>query len=431
MTRSDAATLLDELLGTTVASRAETEGDVPEVDPQVGRRARVARRRAGLDAATVAAAIGLTPDKFSKLENGRRRVAPRELPALARALSVSVASLMGAPEAPHSALALAHRVAASADRETATSQARDRAVALLEAEDRLARTTSLPERQLSPAGAAVGQHANQQYTATPRTRPEAIRQGRALADEVRKQLELGVAEIGDLPALIEMNFAADVALSPLGEGSDGLCAREGEAVLLVVNTDFPMGRTRFTLAHELGHHLLSDARGVIEENQGDMNAKSYSERRVNSFAAHLLLPTKAVLTTLAWLSATEADISSLTARGRRAIGYLMVHYGVSLPCTLGQLVDAGYLTTARKDELIAELDPEVLVRSAAPLISERPSPHEKLRERRPPARLASVVIEAARKGAVGMNTVAAVLDRPDDERLFDEVMFGALELAAV
>jgi hypothetical protein len=39
--------------------------------------------------------------------------------------------------------------------------------------------------------------------------------------------------------------------------------------------------------------------------------------------------------------------------------------------------------------------------------------------------LATVVREAARAGAVGMNTVAVVLGRVDDDELFDEVMYGA------
>jgi len=432
MTNNEGAAHVAQLLGLSPLQDGEPAGAgaVPELDAQVGRRARAARRRAGLDGVTVATAVGLSPDKLSKIETGKRRVAPRELPALARALSVSMASLLGTADTSRRALALAHRVAAGSG-DGATSGARARAVELLEAEDRLSRQTELPARQLSPAGAAVAQLVNQQYPAMPRTKAEAARHGRSLAEEVRKHLELGVAEIGDLPALIEMHFAADVALSPLGEGADGLCAHDGDAALLVVNTDYPLGRTRFTLAHELGHHLLNDARDVIEESQSQMYAGTFIERRVNSFAAHLLLPVKAVSTTMAWLGATANDIADTTARGQVAIGYLMVHHGVSMPCALGQLVDAGYLTVPRKNELVSELQAASLVRAAARLITDRPGPEKTLREQRPPARLATVVLEAARSGAVGMNTVAVVLGRDDDAQLFDEVMFGVPALAGV
>jgi transcriptional regulator with XRE-family HTH domain len=424
MAQAGNAAQVAELLGLSPSSAADESAAVPALDVQVGKRVREARRRSGLDAAAVAEAVGLSRDKLSKIEHGKRRVAPRELPALARALSVSMASLLGTADAGRPALALAHRVAVGADA-GATSGARARAIELLEAEDRLARRTELPDRQLSPAGAAIAKLVSQQYPAMPRTKAEASRQGRALAEDVRKHLELGTAEIGDLPALVEMHFAADVALSPLGEGSDGLCAHAGDAALLVVNTDYPLGRTRFTLAHELGHHLLNDARDVIEESQGDMYAGTFIERRVNSFAAHLLLPVNAVKPTMAWLGATADDIAGATARGHVAVGYLMVRYGVSMPCALGQLIEAGYLKVSRKTELASELVAGALVRAAEPLIADRPGPEKTLREQRPPARLATVVREAARAGAVGMNTVAVVLGRVDDDELFDEVMYGA------
>jgi transcriptional regulator with XRE-family HTH domain len=426
MASNDSNAQVAQLLGLSPLPAAEAAGpgSVPELDAQVGRRVRAARRKAGMNAATVAAMVGLSADKLSKIETGKRRVSPRELPALARALSVSMMFLLGAADTSRPALALAHRVADGAGG-GATSGARARAVELLEAEDRLSRRALLPPRQLSPAGAAITQLVSTQYVGTPRTKAEARRQGRALAEEVRRVLELGVAEISDLPAVIEMHFAADVALSPLGAGSDGLCAHDGDAALLVVNTDYPLGRTRFTLAHELGHHLLHDAREVIEESQGDMNVGTFLERRVNSFAAHLLLPVKAVTATMAWLGATADDIASATARGQVAVGYMMVRYGVSMPCVLGQLMDAGCVKLTRKSELAKELHAADLVRAAGPLVGDQPGPEKTLRARRPPARLATVVLDAARAGAVGMNTVAIVLGRADDAQLFDEVMYGA------
>ena len=96
-----------------------------------------------------------------------------------------------------------------------------------------------------------------------------------------------------------------------------------------------------------------------------MNAGTFLERRVNSFAAHQLLPVKAVTATMAWLGATADDIADATARGQVAIGYLMVRYGVSMPCALGQLMDAGFVKLPRKAELTAELHAGALVGEAA------------------------------------------------------------------
>ncbi len=416
---ADVAALLGlEPLAQSTASGSE---EVPEFDALVGRRVRAARRRSGLDAAALAEQVGLTRDKLSKIENGRRRVAPRELPALAHALHLPLSALLGASDTSRPALALAHRVAATAP-ESATSGPRARAIEILQAESRLSKHIELPPRQVSPGGAAIERLVATSFAATPRTAPEAQRQGRLLAEEVRRILEFGIAEIGDLPALVEMHFAADVALSPLGEGSDGLCAHDGAAALLVVNTDYPTGRTRFTLAHELGHHLLRDPRDVIEEQFGDMFATSYTERRVNAFAGHLLLPIKAVTTTLAWLGCSRDDLCAANARGRAALGYLMLRYGVSLPCALSQIVEAGLLTVTAKTDLADKLRAGALVRAARHLISECPGPEKTTHEQRPPARLVSAALEAARAGYIGMNTVAVLLGRVDDDALFDEVM---------
>jgi transcriptional regulator with XRE-family HTH domain len=401
------------LLGLEPLEQSTSGGNeqVPELDALVGRRVRTARLRSGLDAAALAEQVGLTRDKLSKIENGRRRVAPRELPALAHALHLPLSALLGDSDTTRPALALAHRLAATAP-ESVTSGARARAIEILQAEGRLGKHSELPPRQVSPGGAAIQRLVATSFATTPRTAPEAQRQGRVLAEEVRRNLEFGIAEIGDLPALVEMHFAADVALSPLGEGgSDGLCAHDGEAALLVVNTDYPTGRTRFTLAHELGHHLLRDPRDVIEEQLGDM------------FAGHLLLPLKAVITTLAWLGCDRDDLVAANPRGRVALGYLMLRYGVSLPCALSQIVEAGFLTVRAKTDLADKLRAGELVRAARRLISECPGPEKTTREQRPPARLVAAALEAVRAGYIGMNTVAVLLGRADDDALFDEVMY--------
>lgn len=395
----------------------------PTLDAEVGRRVRDARRRAGLDAKDFAEQVGLSRDKISKIEHGHRRVSPRELPAIARALHVSIQSLLGSAGAERPTLALAHRVATTAPRRD-TSGARKRAIEVLEAEARLERNAGLAASRLSPGGAAIEQLVATQFADVPRTRAEAQRQGRHLAEEVRRALELGIAEIGDLPALAEMHFAVDVALSPLGDSSDGLCAHDGHQALLVANTDYTLGHVRFTLAHELGHHLLRDPREIIEEQTSDMFGASYRERRVNAFAGHLLLPIKAITTTLAWLDCADSDIETANARGRTALGYLMTRYGVSLQCTLSQVAAAGVVPVSAVSALKDRLPAGALVRAAGHLISERPEPVMIIRDHRPPIRLVNAALDAARAGHVGLHTVAVLLGRKDDDALFDEVMLA-------
>lgn len=402
------------------AVRPETA--VPtDLSVAVGRRVREARRRAGLQATALAERVGLTRDKLSKIENGQRRVSARELPTLATALRVSTQWLVGGVDPSPATLSFAHRVAASG----ADTRARQRAVQVLEAEARLQRHVELPPRQRSRAGDEVTNLVATEFAHAPRTTSEAQRQGQLLARRVRDALDLGAtAEIGDLPSLIEMNFAADVTLSPLGEGSDGLCAHHGDQALLVANTDFTVGHVRFTLAHELGHHLLRDPREVIDEQASDMFTSSFRERRVSAFAAHLLLPVAAVNGALAWLGCTAADITGATVRGRLTLGYLMTRYGVSLQCTLSQVAAAGVISPSSVSDLKSRLRATTLVAAAGHLFTDRAAPTAVTGDRRPPARLVGPVLDAARAGHVGLHTVAALLERDSDDSLFDEVMIG-------
>ena len=90
---------------------------------ELGHRVKAARVKAGLPATEVAQVVGLTKDKLSKIESGRRRVAPVEMPALASALGVSVAYLRGVEYQVPRTLALAHRVMNAAEAGDSTARA--------------------------------------------------------------------------------------------------------------------------------------------------------------------------------------------------------------------------------------------------------------------------------------------------------------------
>src|SRR5665811_682634 len=94
-------------------------------------------------------------------------------------------------------------------------------------------------------------------------RDRARRQGRDLAELTRREIDLGTDAIADLAAVIELHFGVDVALSPMGTEADGLCVHSGPAALILASSDYPDGHLRFTLAHELGHHLLGDTRESV------------------------------------------------------------------------------------------------------------------------------------------------------------------------
>ncbi len=67
----------------------------------------------------------------------------------------------------------------------------------------------------------------------------------------------------------------------------------GANVGILYNQNHSQVRQRFTVAHELGHLILSDGQkmGVMEEIV-DLKTKSRAEVEANNFAAELLMPSK-------------------------------------------------------------------------------------------------------------------------------------------
>ncbi len=59
--------------------------------------------------------------------------------------------------------------------------------------------------------------------------------------------------------------------------------RAGAAKIVAYNPDRPHGRIRFSLMHELGHHVL-----------GHTGASDQNEKEANAFASHILVPRMAI-----------------------------------------------------------------------------------------------------------------------------------------
>jgi len=430
--RGDAALALMGLVvteGHPATGRIAVEGDTSRGNLEVsGRRVAAARTKSRMTGAQLGAQVGLGRDQISKIERGQRRLAPREVPAFAAALGVTVRYLLGAEETPRvsRALRLGQRVGAdAADGSSEVPATQRRALELLNVEEVLASQLDLPQPRLSAPGAQVRHFAYTELRWRPRNKAEAQRQGRRLAEEVRAALDLGSAEIRDLAAVIETHFAADVALSPLGNDVDGLCAHTVERALLVASSDFPDGHVRFTLAHELGHHLLGDPREVITEDTGDMYADDILERRVNSFSAHLLMPEEGVREALAWLNVAPDEIRAGSLTAQHALGVLMRRFGVSLQALLFQLADLRVIGFDDAMKLKAELRVGAVtdhVSRAAGIPNLFAPPTDAIEGTvRPPQRLLDSALAAARAGTVGIGTVAVLLERPDDDDLFDAV----------
>ena len=383
---------------------------------QVGARVAAARKSWGLTGSELGEMVGLRKDQISKIESGRRRLDISELPLVAAALGVTVRSLLGQADRP--ALAIAARLAVDAGVD-AVRAVRRRARQLFEIDDLLTQVTGMPPAQASPQGLKLIEKVRDRFGSRPKSKAEAQRQGRELAELTRRELDLGGDALGDIAGLIEQHFAVDVALSTLGPDVDGMCVHSGEAALILANTDWPDGRVRFTLAHELGHHLVGDPREVIEEAEIDMFADTAGEWRASAFAGHLLMPERGVRSVLAWLGEDPGAVSE------RAVIALMEHFGVSMAALVYQLNILGLLSYDHGQELrnrgvtyLVERHRDVAPSGAATKVGHI---------RRAPERLTRRALAAAREQRLGLSVLASLLERDDDDRLWRDVMADHLQ----
>ena len=83
-----------------------------------------------------------------------------------------------------------------------------------------------------------------------------------------------------------------LGLSSLTERTDGFCAVTDHFTYIFYNSVLPVGRQRFTVAHEIGHLALGHVgQGRVTTINREPNPKdSQEETQANQFAARLLAP---------------------------------------------------------------------------------------------------------------------------------------------
>lgn len=129
--------------------------------------------------------------------------------------------------------------------------------------------------------------------------------------------------VEDLLQLVEAD-GLPVVIDDFGEAVDGAYVPAGPTAFL--NGERPLVRQRFTLAHELGHHVLRHGRSV--DAPGYVHAtQDLAEVCANAFAAELLISRSAAH---AWpAAATLEDVVTMAA-----------HFGVSAAAALIRLQTA-------------------------------------------------------------------------------------------
>ena len=277
---------------------AETQNEWRDL----GSRLADARKVARLSQAEVAAAVGLDRTAITRIENGERKLDSLEL--------VRIAALLRRPLEWFLAPQLPAVVSRRRSREPVDESQSD---ALL---DSVARDVKLLfDIGLLDAPAPV------------KTRViDSVESAEAAAKDLRRHLALAPGPVWDLVAVAERAGLFGFCFPLPDERLDGSFLRLDGSGVAVVNGAAKTGRRRFTLVHELGHHVFADdfsAEWIVGSGSEDR------ERLINAFVIHFLMPRESVA--FRWQELGGA------ADPRQAAIVLGAEFGVSWTAVLGHL----------------------------------------------------------------------------------------------
>ena len=155
----------------------------------------------------------------------------------------------------------------------------------------------------------------------------------AAAHAARAVLGAPVDEpLADVLALVEEGHGVPVGVLALDAGVAGAYLRRPRGALILLNGTDAAARLRFTLAHELGHHVLEHEQSVDTHAELSRPVRRM-EIEANGFAAELLAPVPAVR---AWLAAYASPVVGLVE-----VVELAARFGISAPAALYRLQAAG------------------------------------------------------------------------------------------
>ncbi|HEX5929634.1 MAG TPA: XRE family transcriptional regulator [Solirubrobacterales bacterium] len=347
----------------------------------LGARILRARESAKLSQGELADLVGLTQSAISRIESGERSVESLELARLAKALAVSVLDLL--EERP-----LMEELLIAARSEATESAGLDRAL------NRVVDLVRL-EQLVREADQGPAQFCQAES-------PEAggpIAEGEYLARLMRERWCLDDDPMpNNFESLIEDLSGLSIALEPLSEQVAGLYACVDETAIALVDSSVPLGRQRFTVAHELCHFLLRDTDRLIVDER--LTGKSNAERRANAFAAHFLMPAKSVRR---YLREREPD--------EEVIIELVHTFGVSLQALLWHLFNLDLLSRSRMRRIQDIGLKSLSIRYGYGDVWQRSDAERGLR--RPPRHLRERVTSAYDRGAIGLEPLADLLGRSD------------------
>jgi Zn-dependent peptidase ImmA (M78 family)/DNA-binding XRE family transcriptional regulator len=291
---------------------------------ELGQRIAEARRVAGLSQEQLGQPLGLDRSAISRIESGGRHVDTLELSRLAANLERPIEWFVGPRPA-----TVVSRKAALEKRDTTRGD--------LVLDDLVAEVGMLLE--LGFLEGVAGRRPARQGPFRGIDDAERLARGaRAAAGHVGGPV-VDVIELAERLGLLV--FVLDVK----GAGFDGSFVALPNVGVALVPGDLPPGKRRFTIAHELGHHLLEDEYDIFVDDSGGRQRR---ESLVDALAAGLLMPGEAVRQRFGELVGAGLD-------RRAAALHLGREYSVSWTALCGRLVSLGLVDRAGHRRLAADV----------------------------------------------------------------------------
>lgn len=225
----------------------------------LGGRIKIARKASGLSMRALAERIGSSAMAISKYEKGQMNPSSEALIRLANALSVKVEFFFR--PAPEAILIKQYRKHASLLKkniDAITAQVQDWI-------ERYNETESFIDYQ---------ENSFKWFEAFKFQNLEEIE---GISDALRRTWELGVDPIDNLTDILE-NKGVKIHQLDCNQKFSGCTFMQNSAPIIVVNSNHPGDRQRFSIAHELGHIVLRN------------KEESLIEKAANRFAGSFLLP---------------------------------------------------------------------------------------------------------------------------------------------
>lgn len=257
--------------------------DMSVTREELGRRIRLARESCGLTQEQLGAATELSRLAISQIEVGSRSVSSIELDRISYVVGKDIRSFLSDTADDDALVALFRKNTQLAEH--------DQLLSALQGCVALGREAANLERLLG----VDRLHAGTRYELpTPKSKWEAIQQGKRVATEERNRLRLPAGPLHDLAnELDKQGVRVGAVKLPSNICGITLCDRT-LGVFVVINEDDPALRRRFSLAHEYGHVVMDQNRsGGISRLDDDRN--DLLEVRANSFAAEFLMPSDDVI----------------------------------------------------------------------------------------------------------------------------------------